>query len=72
MISWDWLFTNIVVPVLLPALGITLLKCAPLKEGARRKAHWLGTIQDGQLAWIAVTWSAAALTLFYLVHTSID
>lgn len=60
--DWGWVGANIVAPILIPVLGLTIGKVLPLEAKYAKKTHWLSQFRDGQLGWLAVAWSAG---IFY-------
>jgi hypothetical protein len=60
--DWGWLSSNILAPVLIPVLGLTIGKALPLEAKYAKKTHWMSQFRDGQLGWVAVAWAAG---IFY-------
>ena len=66
---WAWLSThfgwvgiNIVAPIVLPMMGLWLVKgTMPITPAQKDKSRIITTVQDGQLGWLAVAWSSAAV-----------
>lgn len=56
-----WVIINIVVPVILPPAGLLLARLMPLQKAERERTRIVTTIQDGQLGWLALAWSAATV-----------
>jgi hypothetical protein len=56
-----WALINIVVPVILPPAGLVLARLMPLQPAERARTRIVTTIEDGQLGWLALAWSAAAI-----------
>lgn len=56
-----WTIINIALPVLLPVCGLLIMRWVALSEQASRQTKVISTIQDGQLGWVTVVWSAATL-----------
>ena len=60
--NFGWFGINIAAPVVLPMIGLSLVSWTmPLNEAQRDKSKIATTIQDGQLGWLAVAWSAASV-----------
>lgn len=60
---WDnigWALINIAVPGTLPAAGLLLARLMPLRPAERARTRLVTTIEDGQLGWLALAWSATA------------
>jgi hypothetical protein len=61
-VNFGWFGINIAAPVVLPMIGLSLVSWTmPLNEAQRDKSKIAATIQDGQLGWLAVAWSAASV-----------
>jgi len=56
-----WVLINIAVPVILPPAGLLLARLMPLQQAERERTRIVTTIQDGQLGWLALAWSAATI-----------
>lgn len=60
--NFGWFGINIAAPVVLPMIGLSLVSWTmPLNESQRGKSKIATTVQDGQLGWLAVAWSAASV-----------
>jgi hypothetical protein len=69
----EWVLVNIITPIVLPMLGLWLVSWTmPLTSPQRQKTKLIATVHDGQLGWLAVAWSAAAMSdaLAYMERTS--
>jgi hypothetical protein len=61
-INWSWVVVNIIAPIILPILGLLLMAWfMPLSDEQKQRARIITTVQDGQLGWLAVAWSMAAV-----------
>lgn len=56
-----WVLVNILVPVILPPAGLLLARLMPLPPAARARTRIVTTVENGQLGWLALAWSAAAI-----------
>jgi len=56
-----WIGINIFVPVTLPPAGLLLARLMPLQDAEKKRTRVITTIQDGQLGWLALAWSAASI-----------
>lgn len=54
-----WFWVTIVVPLILPALGVLLLKAIPI-PGNPPGLELMSTVKDGQLGWAVVVMGASA------------
>jgi hypothetical protein len=59
-LDYPWLAVNIIAPCILPMFGLLLIR-SPLTDDQKKKARFITTVQDGQLGWVAVLWSIAAV-----------
>lgn len=66
-IDWVWVVVNILLPPLVPMFGMLQVPGDLLLPELRANATALGTIRDGQLAWISVLWNVA--TAYELVES---
>lgn len=56
-----WLIVTILVPLLAPNIALYFLSLVPLEEGVAEKIRWTAPLKDGQLCWLAIGFSSAAL-----------
>ena len=52
---------NAIVPAILLPAGLLLARLMPLQTAQRERTRIVTTIQDGQLGWLALAWSAATV-----------
>lgn len=62
-----WILVNVVLPLVLPVLGMGVFMLLPLGKADAKKVTLMATVKDGQLCWAAVGFCAAAL---YELHTA--
>ena len=69
--DWVWIVINIVLPVMLPVLGLWLMRVSLVKsedDAARKQAlaarRYVMLFKDGQLGWVALLMCFTALSEF--------
>lgn len=69
--DWVWVMINIVLPILLPVLGLWLMRVClkkPADRAGRRSAlatrRYVLLFKDGQLGWVALLMCFAAISEF--------
>lgn len=69
-----WILLNIIFPIVLPLALIGLCKLVDIKnDDIRKRVSLLRAIQDGQLCWVSLGFSASAIyDIFKLLAVSSD
>jgi hypothetical protein len=62
LMTLGWFIVNILLPVVLPMIGLRMVSYfMPLNEAQLKRARIISTVEDGQLGWLAIAWSATAV-----------